>query len=69
MKFTLKREALQDHIFGLTTRSGQEIHKIPGSAETGPTFGTLRDAVNAVAYSGRPLCRTCRIAAEMILNS
>jgi hypothetical protein len=66
--FTIKHTLTNVHIQGLTTASGHEIHKIPGSADTGASYGTLADAIRATDHADRPLCRTCRVAAELILN-
>ena len=68
MTYTIKTEGWTAHIAGLTTESGRPIHQIPAGAETGRTFGALKDAVADVDASRVPMCRTCRVAAEMVLN-
>lgn len=65
--YTIKRTQTMAHIDGITTNTGIPIHDIPASAETGKSYGDLRDAVNALSHTNRVVCRTCRVASEMIL--
>ncbi len=68
--FTIKKTAQEIHIEGLTTTSGREIHsitKIPSNAETGHTYDNLQHAFDEARMIGR-VCRTCAMAATMILN-
>jgi hypothetical protein len=62
--FTIKRTPTQIHITGLRSHS---VTPIPASAETGHTYDSIQSAFDEARLTGT-VCRTCAIAAQMILN-
>lgn len=69
MSYTIKRTH-EIHIAGLITATGRPIHSmipIPASAETGHTYDSLQSAFDEARILG-PVCRTCSMAAGMLLN-
>lgn len=63
--FTIKRTPTQIHIAGLRSHA---VTQIPTSAETGNTYDDLQSAFDEARLLGKPMCRTCSIAASMMLN-